>query len=534
MRVESLHLHAFKRFTDLRIDEIPESARVVVMVGPNGSGKSSVFDGFLRWRSRVRNLYLHEEAFHSKSGLPPLDWPQGATVTLHGPEPTDEEGKRKALYLRTAYRHEPRFRIDHLESVPTPVMDDRIERSIDTDVSVSRNYTRLVSRTLSAVFDSANDEVVGRDIREALIGRVRTAMTHVFGDLLLEGINDPLVNGTFVFEKGISRGFEYQNLSGGEKAAFDLLLDLVVATDYFDDSIICIDEPELHMHSKLQGLLFEEMVRLVPPNSQLWLASHSIGMMKSAKEVAANSPDSIAFLDFGSHNFDEEVVMTPAKVDRNFWRSTLEIALGDLSALVAPARIVLCEGKPRNAQNPLSSGEFDAKCYRRIFGSRYPDTDFLSVGNATDVETDRLGIGASVQAIVPGTEVVRVIDRDDRSADEIAALEAEGVRVLTRRHIESYLLDDEIIERLCVHLGHPDRYDDVIALREEAVRASVARGNPHDDFKSAAGDFFVKLTRTFGLTGHGNDFRAYLSGTIAALLTPDTAVYAELERGIFM
>ena len=40
-------LKNYKRFTDLHITEIPQSARLVVLVGPNGSGKSSVFDAFL-------------------------------------------------------------------------------------------------------------------------------------------------------------------------------------------------------------------------------------------------------------------------------------------------------------------------------------------------------------------------------------------------------------------------------------------------------------------------------------------------------
>ena len=47
MRIKSVRLKNYKRFTDLHITEIPQSARLVVLVGPNGSGKSSVFDAFL-------------------------------------------------------------------------------------------------------------------------------------------------------------------------------------------------------------------------------------------------------------------------------------------------------------------------------------------------------------------------------------------------------------------------------------------------------------------------------------------------------
>ncbi len=46
MRITKVHLQNFKRFTDLTIDQIPEEAKLVLLIGANGSGKSSVFDAF--------------------------------------------------------------------------------------------------------------------------------------------------------------------------------------------------------------------------------------------------------------------------------------------------------------------------------------------------------------------------------------------------------------------------------------------------------------------------------------------------------
>jgi predicted ATPase len=46
MKIKSLQLKNFKRFTALTLQHIPENTRLVLLVGSNGSGKSSVFDSF--------------------------------------------------------------------------------------------------------------------------------------------------------------------------------------------------------------------------------------------------------------------------------------------------------------------------------------------------------------------------------------------------------------------------------------------------------------------------------------------------------
>ena len=55
MRIRSIHLKDFKRFVDLTIEDIPATARLVILVGPSGSGKSSLFEAINVWGKDWRN-----------------------------------------------------------------------------------------------------------------------------------------------------------------------------------------------------------------------------------------------------------------------------------------------------------------------------------------------------------------------------------------------------------------------------------------------------------------------------------------------
>jgi chromosome segregation ATPase len=71
MKIASIQLRDFKRFTELAIQEIPESAQLVVMLGPNGSGKSSVFDAFNFWIGQSKTGNPFQADYHVKASSEP-------------------------------------------------------------------------------------------------------------------------------------------------------------------------------------------------------------------------------------------------------------------------------------------------------------------------------------------------------------------------------------------------------------------------------------------------------------------------------
>ncbi len=532
MLIKEVHIKQFKRFHDLTITGLQEENRLVVLAGPNGSGKSSLFEAFnVFHRIHFRGMSLDPD-YYLKKGNSFGEPANNVEIEFFDGGMTGTQTRiARAFNIRSAYRNEADFQLVHLQRVG-PVEDGpNIERLIDNDMKVSHNYLRLVSETLSGVYDGTHDDKSVPELREFLIGALRLSMKRVFGDLVVGGTGRPLEGGTFLFEKGQSKDFKYMNLSAGEKAAFDLLLDLLIKRDLYNDTVYCIDEPETHIGTRVQKALLEEIVNLLPSRSQLWIATHSIGMMRAARNLQEQKHGEVVFLDFTDRDFDQQVTIQPAQINRQFWSSVLDVALDDLATLVAPQLIVLCEGEER-VQGTQHMPGFDADCYSKIFSGEFPDVAFLSVGSSKDVQSDRLGLGKAVELLIRGTEVRRLVDRDDQSPEEINELPGD-VRVLRRRHLEAYLLDDEVLTKLCQKADQEGKAEEILATKRKELADSVTRGNPHDDLKSASRSIIAALRRILHFTASGSTTHIFMRNVLAPLVTPDTRVYQELRADIF-
>lgn len=525
MRITGIHLRNFKRFTDVVIRDIPETAKLVVIVGPNGCGKSSVFDALLQWyRSKTGFGFNADVLYYRKSSEDPFDWNQSVEVTLAG----GVSPHKGCLYVRTAYRNDPDFSIGGINTPSSPVDNLRVSRVIENDQTVSENYQRLVYDTMAAVYDSSNDAKNVAVLREELIGQVRVSMTAVFGDLLLDNISDPLGSGAFYFDKGTAKRYHYKNLSGGEKAAFDLLLDLHVKKKFFGDAIYCIDEMETHLHTRVQGRLLTEMVKILPEGAQLWVTSHSLGVLRAAQEMSVDKPGSVAVIDFDGEDPDVPREIVPSSLGRVSWDKLLSIALDDLSQRVAPRVVVVCEGSSLGGRRK----DFDAEIYNRILGSQTPDVLFVSGGSSNQVTNSGVSVRAALTQILPKSKVLALCDRDDKSEREVATFESAGDIVLPLRNIESYLLADDVVEALVLRDGKDQPFDDALRIKQVATERSVARGNPADDLKSAAGEIYTELKQLLQLRRCGNTTDAFLRDTLAPLVAPPMATYGALKTAV--
>lgn len=496
------------------------------MAGPNGSGKSSLFDAFAVWQQAHYFGLNWDPKYHGRDPLM-AGWSNQVQITLDG-SPT-----KKSIYLRSAYRNDPEFELHSLQKLSDPAEHLRLRRMIDQDGAVSQNYQRLASDAFEDAFDKEDESKTLKEFREGAVGEIGAAVRRLFPDLDLNTLGNPLSEGTFRFTKGAIKGFSYKNLSGGEKAAFDLLLDMVVKRRTFNDTVFGLDEPESHMNTRLQGALLAELYDLIPDGSQMWVATHSIGMMRKAQELYRNHPGEVIFLDFEGHDFDHPVVLHPVAPTRPFWERVLRVALDDLSDLVAPQEIVICEGNPK-ASVPGKNEEHDARCYETIFGDQYPDTKFVSGGSSREVIGDRLRFASVFPKVIKGVTVRRLIDRDDHTPQDVFDLRKEGIWTLRRRHLEAYLYDEEVLRALYEKEGRLADFPAFQAAYAAEMDNSVnVRNNPPDDVKSVAPAIYSFVKKQLGLTRCGNDQMAFARNVLAHLIKPGMTTYDELRQDIF-
>jgi hypothetical protein len=253
-------------------------------------------------------------------------------------------------------------------------------------------------------------------------------------------------------------------------------------------------------------------------------------MLNAAKELEEAFPNTVCFLNFTDIDFDTPVIIRPSAIDATIWNKFLELAFGDFAKLIAPQKVVFCEGtiQGRTYKN------FDAQIYSRIFSSKHPDTSFVSIGSCSEIENEDNISMKIISEVLKNSTIIKFVDRDDKSEGEINDLKAKGIKVLNKRHIECYLLDDEIITKLCQSLKKEDKITECLNAKRQAINESIEkRGNPTDDIKSASGKIYTELKRILSLTKCGNNKESFLRDTITLLITEETRIFKDLESEIF-
>ena len=312
MRVKSISFNKYRRFSDLKFAGLKKTNRLVILTGPNGNGKSAFLDGINLCARRPNDT---ESPYDKWSGdIGNVRVQRCLVECFEG----SLQGSKKA-YVRTAFRHSGQFNISSLNRQPPAMEDERNQRMDALDNSISNNYTRMSWQVVEhAHSDDENVRKKATDWPNYVKSRVNNSLEQLDLPIRLNGIGNPTKNGTYFFTKDNVPEFTFENLSGGEKAAFDLILDLIARTPEFGDALYLIDEPETHLSPNVQAKLLDVLLELIPKNGQLWLATHSIGIIKKAMELYKDDPDKVAFVNLEG-DFYQQREIEPIIPTRAFW-----------------------------------------------------------------------------------------------------------------------------------------------------------------------------------------------------------------------
>ena len=246
--------------------------------------------------------------------------------------------------------------------------------------------------------------------------------------------------------------------------------------------------------------------------------------MREAFKRYQTRPDTVAFLDFSNENFDQTVTISPSTPNRSFWRNVYKVALDDLASLVAPQRVVICEGdREKNVRG------FDAQCYNKLFAEESPETLFISRGGNKDVIHSE-NLIAILESIAKGIEVFRLIDRDNMTEPERDRKSHEGVRVLRRCELEEYLYDSEVLTTFMKNRGcSEDQIKEVLVCRTKLLNTQ----NNTPKIKDVSQKLFYEIRRISGLRNLGNRREEFALDILVPALKETPSIFSELKEDIF-
>jgi AAA15 family ATPase/GTPase len=364
MKIKSLQLKNFKRFTDLTLQDIPDNTKLVLLIGSNGSGKSSVFDAFERILTfgvdfGIENYNSNNEYYskiQNSDYLISLLSSDGDVIKNNSSirELGQTERFKNSFYGRTSLRQIPRLTKTSLGNINFNIENnsDRPKTFIDRDSRFENDLEHIFGKLLKEFFRTTEDK---SEIKKNVIDPINEALNRIFNKengtkLELLELIPPLEGKTaeINFKKGESE-FHYNYLSAGEKEVFNILINLVARGEYYKDTIFFFDEIDLHLNTKLQYNFLKEIVEnWIPNNCQLWTASHSLGFIEYA-----NDYDNGCIIDFDDLDFDKPQTLIPKPKDQ-FEIFEIAVSKTFIDKVVQGRKIIFSENTDTPFYNDLA------------------------------------------------------------------------------------------------------------------------------------------------------------------------------------
>jgi hypothetical protein len=213
--------------------------------------------------------------------------------------------------------------------------------------------------------------------------------------------------------------YNASEMSDGERVLFYLAGEVICAPQ---DSILIIDEPEMHIHSSLIKPFFD-LVEAERPDCSFIYLTHNIDFAftrQNAKKIWAKS--------FESNVWDYEILDENVPIPEQLY----------LDVLGSRKPIIFLEG---------DNSSIDYELYAQV----YDDKTLKPIGSCDKVI--QVVKAFRDQQGFHHIESVGIVDRDRRQQADILALNRSGIWVLDVAEAENLLLIESIVKEVAGHMG---------------------------------------------------------------------------------
>lgn len=228
---------------------------------------------------------------------------------------------------------------------------------------------------------------------------------------------------------------DISELSSGEKEV--LFGYLRLRNQAPRNSVILIDEPELHLNPKLAKKLPEFYYETIGKelNNQIWLVTHSDAILK---EVVGNTNYSIYHMSESANDGKNQLRKISLETEAE---AALIDLIGEFSSYDQANKIVIFEGQ---------DSEFDKNMTNNLFPEFENSVNSISAGSKTNVSNLQNVLKAASEEGIISKKFISIVDKDsDKIIKDIETLEFSW----DVYHIENYLLNEKYILKVLNDLG---------------------------------------------------------------------------------
>ena len=214
--------------------------------------------------------------------------------------------------------------------------------------------------------------------------------------------------------------YNSSDMSDGERVIFYLIGEVLCVPE---NSIIILDEPEMHLHKSLVNNMFN-LIENAREDCYFIYLTHDIDFAitrQNAKKIWMKSYE-------GNDTWDYEILENNEAIPESLY----------LEVLGSRKPILFIEGENKS---------FDYKLYQYIF----PDYTIKSLGSCAKVI--EIVKSFNEQSSFHNIKAYGLIDRDRRNEEEIEKLNSKDIWVLDVAEVENLFLEEIVIKEIANYMG---------------------------------------------------------------------------------